>query len=109
MVGQQPNLRKELSDFYEFDWMNIKNENAGVVPGARKNFKAASNRTEPETGINKNRACEDRRGPDMAHRRTREQLSKAIRFLEAGDLDNCRVALHVGLEWAVAAEEVRRP
>jgi hypothetical protein len=49
----------------------------------------------------------DRRGLDIIHRRTREQLSKAVRFLEAGDLNNCRVALHVGLEWAVAAEELR--
>jgi hypothetical protein len=46
--------------------------------------------------------------PDIAHRRIREQLSKAIRFLEAGDLDNCRTAVLVALEWTAAAEGARR-
>jgi hypothetical protein len=44
--------------------MNPKYENAQGTCGplsARKNWKVASNRTEPEARINKNRAYEDRR------------------------------------------------
>jgi len=36
----------------------------------------------------------------LAHRRIFEQLQKALRFLEKGDLGNCQTAIVVAIEWA---------
>jgi hypothetical protein len=35
----------------------------------------------------------------LAHRRIFEQLQKALRFLEKGDLGNCQTAIVVAIEW----------
>ena len=46
--------------------------------------------------------------PDIAHRRICEQLCKASEFLKSGDLDNCRIAIAVGMEWADYLHHNRR-
>jgi hypothetical protein len=91
--------------------MNAVNETPGSgIHGARQNFELAKNNN-PQSGNafnSKPRFLVAPLLPDIARRRISEQLCKASEFLKRGDLDNCRIAIAVGMEWADYLHHNRR-